>query len=199
MKKYMKKLRKSSKNKPLFNVVIIYGMVAVGKFTVANELQKLVKYKFFHNHQVHDLVRELFERDTFNLAHLFESINELIFKEISSAKINVITTHAYSSQSKSKTGLKDPHNMKKIQSIIERGGGRACFIHLVADDKEILKRVIGKSRGKYRKLKNKKIMKEVLEKYDKKEIAPVKNNLQIDNTNLSPQKVAQIINEYFEF
>lgn len=198
MKKFMQKLKKLQNNKLTFNVVIIYGTVAVGKFTVASELQKLINYKFFHNHQVHDIARDLFDRDTFHLAHLFESMNSLIIKEISEAKINVITTHAYSSESVSKTGLSDPDYMKKIESIIEERAGQACFVHLTADVKEILKRVSGESRINSRKLKSKKILKEVLQKYDWKTVAPVKNNLQIDNTNLSPKKVAQIIIEHFK-
>ena len=194
----MKRLKKSQKNSQTFQVVIIYGTVAVGKFTVANELQKLTNYKFFHNHQVHDIARDLFERDTFQLAHLFESINSLLIKEIANAKINVITTHAYSSESISKTGLSDPDYMKKIESIIIKKGGMACFVHLTADEKEILKRVSGESRKNFRKLKSKEILKKVLQKYDWKTAAPVKNNLQIDNTNLSPEKVARIIKDHFD-
>jgi shikimate kinase len=194
----MKKLKKLSKNNiPKFKVAIIYGTVAVGKFTVASELQKIINYKFFHNHQVHDLVREFFERDTFHLAHLLELIYYSIFREIADARINVITTHTYSSRFVSKTGQRDSDYMKKIESIIEKGGGRAYFIHLIADEREILKRVSGKSRKNYRKLKDKKIMKDVLQKWEWRKIAPVKNNIQIDNTKLSAKKVAKIIQKHF--
>jgi deoxyadenosine/deoxycytidine kinase len=194
----MKKLKKSSKNNSLFNVVIIYGTVAVGKLTVANELYKLINYKFFHNHHTHDLARHLFERNDFHLDRIIENTRLLILKEISEAKINVITTHTYSRDFVSKTGLADPVYMKKIESIIEKNGGRACFVHLIADEKEILKRVLSESRKNYKKLRDKKILKEYLNKNDYKTMAPVKNNIQIDNTNISAKKVAKIIKKYFK-
>jgi len=194
----MKKSRKLSNKKPLFNVIIIYGTVAVGKFTVANELHKLINYKFFHNHHIHDLARQLFERSTLHLHRLFENIHFFVFREIVEAKINVVTTHTYLSNYISKTGLTCPFHLKKIESIVKRGSGRACFVHLVADEKEILKRVLGKSRKNYRKLRDTKILKEYLDNNDWKTVAPVKNNIQIDNTHLSPKKVAQIIKKHFE-
>jgi len=194
----MIKLKKSSNKKTKFNVVIIYGTVALGKFTVANELHKLMNYKFFHNHHVHDLARQLFERDTLHLHRIFENINFILLKEISEAKINVVTTHAYSSNFVSRTGQTDPKYLKKIQSIVEKNGGRAIFVHLVADEKEILKRVLGESRKNYRKLRDKKILKEFLNKNEWTTSAPVKNNLQIDNTKLSPKKVADIVIKHFK-
>ncbi len=194
----MKRLKESSKNKTAFNVVVIYGTVAVGKFTVANELHKLINYKFFHNHHTHDLARQLFEMGDIHLDKMIHHIRFLVFREIAEAKINVVTTHTYSSNYVSKTGITDPMYMKKIESIVERNGGRACFVHLVADEKEILKRVLGESRKNYRKLRDKKILKEYLNKNNWKTIALVKNNLQIDNTNLSAKKVAQIIIKHFK-
>lgn len=194
----MQKSRKLQNNKPLFNVVVIYGTVAVGKFTVANELYKMVNYKFFHNHHTHDLARQLFHRGEIYLSRLIENIRFLVFKEIAEARINVVTTHTYDSNFVSGTGLTDPNYIKKIKTIIERKGGRACFVHLIADEKEILKRVTGKSRKNSMKLMDKKIMEQILKERDWKAIAPVKNNLQIDNTKLSPKKVAQIIKDHFE-
>jgi len=88
--------------------------------------------------------------------------------------------------------------MKKVQFIIEKNGGRACFVHLVADEKEILKRVSGESRKNYQKLRDKKMLKEFLDKKDWKTMAPVKNNLQIDNTHLSPKKVSEMIIKHFK-
>jgi len=194
----MQKSKKLQNNKPLFNVVIIYGGVAVGKFTVANELYKLLKYKFFHNHHTHDIARQLFERGDIFSSRIIENTRFQIFKEISKAKINVVTTHTYSSNFVSQTGLTDPMYMKKIESIIKKAGGQACFVHLIADEKEVLKRVVGESRKNYMKLRDKNIMKKILKEKVWGTIAPVKNNLQIDNTNLSPKIVAQMIEKHFK-
>lgn len=196
--RFMKKLKKLFKNRPLFNVVVIYGTVAVGKFTVANELHKLINYKFFHNHHISDLAWQLFERGTLNAARFIENSRFSIFREIVEARINVVTTHCYSSDFVSRTGLTDPKYMKKVESIVERNGGRVCFVHLIADDKQILKRVLGESRKNYRKLRDRKILKEYLNKNDWGTVALVKNNLQIDNTSLSPKKVSEIIIKHFK-
>ena len=193
----MKNLKKLSKSKPLFKVVIIYGTVAVGKFTVANELYKLINYKFFHNHHTHDLARQLFERNDLHLDRIIEKTRLLIFKEVAEARMNVVTTHTYSAGFVSKTGLTDPAYMKKVESIIEKNGGKACFVYLTADRLEILKRVSGESRKNYRKLRDRKILEEYLNENDWNTMAPVKNNLQINNTNLSPKKVAQMIIQYY--
>ncbi len=194
----MRKLRKLSENKSLFKVVIIYGTVAVGKFTVANELRRLINYKFFHNHHTHDLARQLFERNTIHMHRIIENLRLALFKEIAEAKINVVTTHAYSSDFVSLTGLTDPQYIRKVETIIKKAGGQACFVHLITDEKTLLKRVIGKSRKNFKKLIDPKLLKEHLAITEWKKIAPVKNNLQINNTNLSPKKVADMIIKHFK-
>ncbi|OGI75968.1 hypothetical protein A3C67_01205 [Candidatus Nomurabacteria bacterium RIFCSPHIGHO2_02_FULL_42_19] len=194
----MRKLKKFSNKNPLFTMVVIYGPVAVGKYTVAKKLRKLINYKFFHNHHTHDLARQLFERGNIHLHRVTENIRFFVFKEIAEAKINVVTTHTYSSSYVSKTSLTDPMYMKKIESIIEKSGGRACFVHLMADPKEIFKRVSDESRKNFGKLRNKKILKEYLSDSEWKLAAPVKNNLIIDNTHFSPKKVATIIIKHFK-
>ena len=200
MKKYMSKSEKSSKNKkPDFTVVIFYGAFAVGKYTVAKEFQKETGFRFFHNHHTVDLVDELFPRATLPSARLNEKIRFEAFKEIARSKINVVVTHAYSAEFVSKTGISDPGYVKKVEKIINTGGGVCYFVHLVASDETLIKRVSGKSRRKFKKLKDPVIMKKVLKEIgrDFKTSAPVKNNLQIDNTNLSPKKVVQIVRKHF--
>jgi shikimate kinase len=195
----MRKLKKLSKNKKsAFNFVIIYGTVAVGKFTVAEKLQKLTGYKFFHNHHTHDLARQLFERGSPHSSRIIEKIRIILFKEISKAKVDVITTHTYSPDFVSSTGLTDPKFMKKIESIINVKGGNAFFVHLVADKKEILKRVTGESRNNFKKLKDVNTMKEILDKGLWKISAPIKNNFTIDNTKLSSKKVAEMIIRHYK-
>jgi shikimate kinase len=170
----------------------------VGKFTVAEKLQKLTGYKFFHNHHTHDLARQLFERGSPHSSRIIEKIRIILFKEISKAKVDVITTHTYSPDFVSSTGLTDPKFMKKIESIINVKGGNAFFVHLVADKKEILKRVTGESRNNFKKLKDVNTMKEILDKGLWKISAPIKNNFTIDNTKLSSKKVAEMIIRHYK-
>ena len=199
MKKFMKKLKKSSKNKK-FSVVFFYGTFAVGKYTVAKEFHVQTGYKFFHNHHAFDLARSLFERGTVNISRLYENLNFTVFKEIADAKIDTVTTHAFSAKYVSSTGLTDPGYMKKIESIVERAGGTVYFIHLKAEQSVLLKRVVANSRKNFLKLKDPQILKGILENKEKDWVtsAPVKNNLVIDNTKLSPKKVVDIVIEHFK-
>lgn len=194
----MQKLKKSSNKK--FNVIVVYGAPAVGKFTVAKELHKQIGYKFFHNHHVYDLARSLFERDTLNISRLYEDIYFITIQEVANAQLNTITTHAFWANYVSKTGLTDQNYMKKIEKIIEKAGGRAIFVHLQADNSVLLKRVTGNSRKKFTKLTDPKLLKKFLNHRQKdwKTSARVKNNIAIDNTKLSPKKVVDIIIKNFE-
>lgn len=182
--------------KPLFNVIVFYGTFAVGKYTVAKEFQKQTGYKLFHNHHTYDLARELFDRETMGLNRLVEKLRLDVFEEIAKSKVNVVATHAYSANYKSITGLTDKAFVKRVELLIERNGGKVYFIHLTAEPKELLKRVSSKSRGKFKKLRDPKIMKIILKsKKDLKTPAPVKNNIEIDNTNLSPKQVVKEVRE----
>lgn len=55
-------------------LVVIYGPLAVGKFTLGKELQKLTGYKLFHNHLTFDLIGSLFDVD----ADVFFGLNNRV-------------------------------------------------------------------------------------------------------------------------
>lgn len=192
---YNASMKKISK----FNVVIFYGPFAVGKYTVAHEFHKQTNYKFFHNHHTYDIAKELFERGTVSIDRLCEKLRLDIFTEVATVGINTVSTHAYASNFVSKTGLSDPLYMKKIEKMITQKGGRALFVHLVATDKVLIERVVGNSRKKFNKLKDPIVMKKILK--DKKDIwnisAPVKYNLQIDTTTMTPKQVVKVVRAYF--
>jgi shikimate kinase len=194
----MKKLKKLSNKEPKFKVVIFYGPFAVGKYTVAEEFHKQTGFKFFHNHHTYDLVKSLFERNTLNMDYLNENIRLSVIKEIAKAKINVVTTHAYSAKYVSKTGLSDPQYVKKIESIVNKAGGVAYFIHLTASSEVLIKRVTGESRKKFSKLKDAKIMRQLMKEKDWTTGAPVKNNIEIENSNLSPKQVVKQVRELIQ-
>ena len=186
---------KTKAKKPKFNVVIFYGPFAVGKYTVANEFQKQTGYKFFHNHHTYDLAIELFDRGTMGLNRLVERLRLDIFEEIAKGHVNTVSTAGYSADYVSITGLSDPVYVRRVERFIEKEGGKAYFIHLQADHETLIKRVTGKSRSKFKKLRDPKIMKQVLKKEDWSTPAPVKNNIEIDNTNLSPKQVVKKVRE----
>ncbi len=181
--------------KPKFNVFVFYGPFAVGKYTVAKEFQKATGFKFIHNHQTYDIAKGLFDRGSIHIDRLCETLRIEIIKEIARAKINTVMTHAYSSDFVSKTGLSDIDFVKNIERTINKAGGTVYFILLKTNKKELIKRVSGASRFKFKKLTDESIMKKIIKEKGNAWFIPakVKNNIEIDNTNLSPKQVVKKI------
>lgn len=203
----MKKLKKLSLNhKPInktnnkedFKVIVIYGAPAVGKFTVAKELQKSINFKVFHNHSVKDIVWEFFERGTHSSDVLFEEIIFSFFKQIADNHTNTILTNTHSANFVSSTGLTNIGLYKKIEKIIKKKGGKMFYIQLISSPEIILKRTVHFHRKKYKKLTDDKIMNQVLKEKDWVTPANLKNQVIIDNTKLSPKKVVDIIIKHFK-
>jgi len=179
-------------------VVFIYGPIAAGKLTVAEELAKRTGYKVFHNHLIIDLAKELFgkedpRRPFFREGIYFDAVNRL-----TKLGVSLIITHAFSTNFISKTGLTDPVWVRKTEKIVLKNGAKFYGVQLLCDESVLLKRLKDKSRYKYHKLRNAKMMKELLKVYDHATPAPIKNDFAIDNTNLSPQKVADMIIKHFK-
>ncbi len=184
------------KKKPL--AIIVYGTVAVGKLTVAKALEKELGYKLTHNHLINDLVWSIFDRGTYEANSLIERLRYELYEDAIRKGVSIIVTHAYSDTYISPTGLSDPEYMKTLEDKIEHAGGTAVFVHLQASPEALLERVQGESRKAFRKLTDLSIMKLRLEdkSLDVTTSAPVKDNLVIDNTDLSPESVVEIIKEY---
>ncbi len=184
------------KKKPI--AIIIYGTVAVGKLTVAKALEKELGYKLTHNHLVSDLVWSIFDRGTYEANSLTERLRFELYEEAIRKGVDIIVTHAYSDTFVSATGLSDPEYVKTLEEKIEQAGGTAVFVHLQASSEALLERVQGESRKAFRKLTDASVLKEGLENNSLNVTisGPVKNNLVIDNTDLSPESVVEIIKEY---
>ncbi len=196
IKKFMKKLKKSSNKKPA--LVFIYGPIAAGKYTIAEELSKRTGYKNFHNHLIIDLCLNLFGKKDERRSIFRQSLHFQIVKLLTKQKVSTIFTHAYASNFTFKTGKSDPQYVKETERMVTTNGGLFYGVQLICDDKVLINRLKDKSRKKFAKLKDVKTMKELLRKYDHINPAPIKNNLVIDNTNKSPRKVVDIIIKHYK-
>ena len=195
--KFMKKLKKSSKNKKPV-VIFIYGQIAVGKLTVAKILSKKLGYKLTHNHSLNDFVDEVFTRGMNAHNSIIEKIRYDLLENAVKAKINFVTTHCYAHNFVSTTGLSDSKYVETLEKKLTKLGAGFYPIQLKATDEELLRRVNADSRKAFKKLKDKKIMRELTLQHDWQTSPKLKNNLIIDNTNLSPKKVAQMIIKHFK-
>ncbi len=191
----MQTSKKSSKNKP--KVVFIYGAPAVGKLTIGKELEKQTGFKLTHNHLINDLVRSVFERGTLEANLLIEKLRYQFYEDCVKMGADIIITHCYAHDYVSPTGLTDPLYVKNLKKNLNKLGAEIFFVHLYASDEALLNRVSLEDRKEYKKLVDKKIMKELLKKEDWVTSPNVKNNLKVDNTKLSAKKVAQMIKQHF--
>ena len=140
---------------------------------------------------------EVFDRHSYGAHSMKEFARYTLFERMAKANINFITTHCYRKGYVSKTGLTDPKYVKTLQKKLEKLGAKFFPVHLKADNKELLRRVSMSSRKKFKKLKSKKIMRRWLLGRDWHTSPNLKNNFIVDNTNLSPEKVANTIIKHF--
>ena len=193
----MKKSKKSSKGKkPKF--VFIYGAPSAGKFTVAKKIEKITDYKVFHNHDVVDLTGRFWDRGSMERSYvrcdLAFYITDLFLKH--GAKM--VCTHAYADNFVFRSGVSDKQYAQTMARIAKKHGYEFAPVQLVCDEKVLLKRVLHPERKKFGKIKTISLMKENLATNDF--ITPIKhkNNITINNTNLSAKKVAQMIKQHFD-
>jgi deoxyadenosine/deoxycytidine kinase len=186
-----------SKNKKV-TIIFIYGPIAVGKLAVASVLSKKLGYKMTHNHAINNLVNEIFTRETHYNSVMKDQLRYDLLENAVKAKISLVTTHCYAHNYVSPTGLADPKYVQTLEKKITKLGGKFCGVHLKADAKELLRRVSISSRKAFKKLTDKTTMKKCLSRNDWQNSPKLKNNLIINNTNLSPKKVANMIIKEFK-
>lgn len=173
-------------------LIFIYGPPGVGKFTVAKQLAKITGYKLFHNHLTNDLVESIFVRGTKIFSKLVAKYRFELIETAARENIKgLIFTYVYAKPN-------DDKEVGKIVKSVEKYGGKAYFVRLFCERKELLRRLKHPQRKKYRKLKNKKILDRIMKKYELFSDFEHKNNLVINNTKLSPLKVAKEIKKYYK-
>ncbi len=195
-KKFHSSIIKKETSKKKTDIIVLYGTMAVGKLTTGTLLAKKLGFKLTHNHLINNLVTSVFERGALETNQLLEKIRFEFYDFCARNNQNIIITHCYSHDYVSPTGLSDPAYMQKLEKIFLKNKKNALFIHLQADNQEVLKRVTNNSRKKYKKLTDPAIMKEYLKKHDFRTSAPVKNNLVIKNSNLTPKETVNLIIKY---
>ena len=172
--------------------------MAVGKLTVATILSKKLGYKLSHNHLLNNFVSAIFTHKTPKYNVMVERLRYDLLENAVKAKINLVTTHCYAHNFISTTGLSDPEYVQTLEKKLTKLGARFLPVHLKASNKELLNRVSNNSRKQFRKLTDKKIMREHILNRDWQTSPKLKNNLVIDNTNLPPKKVADMIIKHFK-
>lgn len=183
-------------------LVIIFGPHAVGKMTVGQELAKLTGLKLFHNHMTIDVVSDLFENMPQERARLTNLFRKEVFESFSkSNEYGMIFTYMWAFDSQ-----EDWDYVSYVEHLFVSRGAEVYFVELEADydlriernktENRLLhkstKRDVKHSEDVFRRLEAKYRLNSLED-----EISP-KNYIKINNSNLSPGTVADMIKDKFE-
>ena len=179
-------------------MVLILGAGAVGKMTVGQELMKITDLRLFHSHMVIEPLLEIFGH--FN-GSAVEAVHTAIFQEFAkSDEYGMITTFIHDYDNSYRLSL-----ITDIADIFKEVDAEIYCVELVASLDARLKRNATENRIKHKPSKqdiewsNQRLRHEA-ENYrleGKASELPFKNYMKIDNTNLEPNVVAQMIKERF--
>ena len=180
------------------NLIVIIGSGAVGKMTVGQELMKITDYRLFHNHMMIEPVLEIFGK--FNGGLVTKLREDIIEEFLNTDYEGMIFTYMWAFDMQS-----DWDYIKGIAEKFEKTGGTVYYVELVADREVRIERNKSENR-----LKNKASKRDIITSEDRMireetryrvvsnegEI-PFENYIKIDNTNIEPDVVAQMIKERF--
>ncbi len=179
-------------------LVFIFGNGAVGKMTVGQELMKITDLRLFHNHMTIELVLEIFGE--FNSA-VIGKLRKTIFEEFAkSDKYGLIFTFMWAFDSKA-----DWDYVDSVHKIFEPYNTEFYYVELVASKEARHERNTTENRLAHKASKRDLAASERRLEIDDENHRfesfegelPFENYIKIDNTNLAPQDVAEIIKEKF--
>jgi shikimate kinase len=174
-------------------LLIIYGMPASGKLSIATEIKKQLKSDsiILHNHLTLNLAKQLFEFGSKKFHDLTHELRAVILKELLKDNRNILFTTGWLG------GKEMLDSIKKTKQLAKKHGFKINFVKLKCTHESLLKRVTGKSRKKHHKLTTKKQMQDYFKKLSQTKTFPFKNQLILDNTNLPIKESAKTIIEHF--
>lgn len=176
------------------NLIVIYGAPAAGKLTVSRQLARMTGYKLFDNHAIVTPLAEIFSYSDPKLndirAKLGTRIKLEVIKEAAAAGISLIITSAAPGEMRHVF-------FRNITKNVEEHGGKVLFVQLVPSAKKLHERVVSESR-RNAKIDNSKQLEALLSEHpDVLETFPDVPHLIIDNSDLSPEEVAEQIVEHY--
>ena len=179
-------------------LVVLFGDSAVGKMTVGQELMKRTGLRLFHNHMMIEPVLEVF--GDFN-GSVIQQLREVIFREFAKTQqYGMIFTYMWAFDIPS-----DWAYVNHVADIFKEEGAQIYYVELIASQEVRLQRNETENRLQHkpskRDLESSRVrLLQANERYrcvsDPGEI-PFESYLRIDNTDLSPEEVATMIQERF--
>lgn len=183
--------------------IIIVGPQAVGKMTVGHELEKLTDLKLFHNHLTIELVHPFFDYGTDAGSRLVKLFRREMFEEFAKSDMfGVIFTFVWRFDMQV-----DWNYIEETSAIFESLGNEVYIVELQADMEERLERNKSPHRLEHKATKrniewSEAHMKSIADKFRLNSVdgeVKKKNYIKINNTNLSAEETAKLIQERFGF
>ncbi len=184
-------------------LVIIVGPHAVGKMTVGQTLAKNTGLRLFHNHMSIELVRKLFAHSEKEWKILNQTIRQTVFELFAKGDFpGLIFTYM--------CAFEVPAEIDYLTNLIrlfEENHAKCCVVELCADFETRLIRNKSENRLLHKESKrnvewSEAEMRATSARYRlnslEGEKLPFENYIKIDNTFLSPEKTAEIIQTHFE-
>ena len=182
------------------NLIIVSGPQAVGKMTVAEKLRDKIGYRLMTNHDSIELSDVVFERKSAAQKEFNLLIRSAAFETAVKYDVDMIFTFVMAYGEKD-----DLDYVNNLRQLFEKSGGNFYFVELSADLETRLQRNLTPHRLEMKPTKRdtewtkndilKTMEKYRLNSYDDEFIC--NNHIKIDNTNLLPEEVADIIIEKF--
>ena len=183
-------------------LVIILGPHAVGKMTVGQELAKITNLRLFHNHMSIELTRKLFDHGEKEWSVLNETIRKTVFELFAKGAFpGLIFTYMCAFDVQSEFDY-----LQNVMDLFKSNGADCYVVELYADFEERLARNKSENRLLHKESKrnlewSEAEMRATSEKYRlnsyEGEKLPFEHYLKIDNTNLTPDGVAKMIQTHF--
>lgn len=182
------------------NLIVVSGPQAVGKMTVAECLKDKIGYYLMTNHDSIEVSDKIFGFATPAQKKLNRLIRQNVFQIATEDNINMIFTFvmAYDDQG-------DIDYINNLKEQFEKSGGTFYFVELEADIETRLERNVTPHRLASKQSKNdiERSNKDLIEtsknyRLNSNEGEKIcENHIKINNTNLSPEEVVDIIVERY--
>lgn len=181
-------------------LVLVIGSGAVGKMTVGQALMKKTGLRLFHNHMTIEPTIEIFGAYNGNVV---QRLRQVIFEEfVKSDNEGMIFTFMWAFDMQS-----DWDYVESLRKLFEDQGGECYCVELVAPQELRLERnktenrLANKASKRDLELSEQRLLgieeRHRLESYEGE--VPFENYMKINNSNLTPEEVADMIIEKFGF
>ena len=182
-------------------LVIIFGPQAVGKMTIGHQLESITDLKLFHNHMTIELVTPFFDYSTNEGKRLVRFFRQEIMTAVASSDLpGLIFTYIWEFNSKS-----DWEYIENLSALYRQNDAEVCFVELEADLEERVRRNKTEHRLEHKPTKRNiewsesQLLSTHKTSRMNSDVGEVTdpNYIRINNTNLEPIEVAEMIKTRF--